>query len=135
MAIIPIRQNLLCFELGLRPDLTGGGNESSRVAFHFSQGTSNSFAESITAADFGEFLSERQSLLDAIENRRRDRDIAFAGQPVAHRADVVIDTKDLLDHHDGRFRRTGGIGAIAAQFETVRSRQFDILSHGSSICV
>ena len=69
MAIIPIRQNLLCFELGLRPDLTGGRNESSRVAFHFSQGTSNSFAESITAADFGEFLSERQSLLDAIEHR------------------------------------------------------------------
>src|SRR5258705_2916544 len=71
--------------------------------------------------------------LDAVEDRRRNRDIAGACQPVADRADVVIDAKDFLDHDDGRLGRASGIGAIGAQFESVRSRQCDVLSHGSSI--
>ena len=68
--------------------------------------------------------------LDAVEDRRRDRDIALAGETVADAADVVIDAKDFLDHHHRRLGRAGGIGAVAAQLKIVRSRQFYVLSHG-----
>src|ERR1700704_621979 len=71
--------------------------------------------------------------LAAVEDRRRDRHIAGACQPVADRADVMIDAKNLLDHDDSRLGCTSGIGAIGAQFKSVRSRQCDVLSHGSSI--
>src|SRR6267142_6101295 len=45
----------------------------------------------------------------------------------------MIDAKNFLDHDDGRLGPAGGIGAIGAQFKSVRSRQCDVLSHGSSI--
>ena len=71
---------------------------------------------------------------DAIEDRRRDGDIAVAGDTVADRANVVIDAEDFLNHHHRRLGRACRVGAIAAQLKVIRSGQFDILSHGSSIC-
>jgi hypothetical protein len=47
----------------------------------------------------------------------------------------MIDAKDFLDHHHRRPGRGGGVGTIAAQLKIVRSRQFDVFSHGSSICL
>ena len=58
-------------------------------------------------ARIGDFIRRVAALeirLGAIEDRRRDRDIARGGDTVADRADVVIDAKDLLDHHDGALR-------------------------------
>src|SRR5260370_21799436 len=71
--------------------------------------------------------------LDAVEDRGRNRGVTCISQEIEHRADVVIDAKDLLDHHDRAFGRTRRVRAIAAKFKTVRSRQLDVLSHGSSI--
>ena len=80
--------------------------------------------------DFIRRIAALKIRLGAIEDRRRDRDIAFGREAVAHRADMVIDAENFLDHHDGRLRLAGGVGAIGTEFETVRSRQFKVFSHG-----
>ena len=36
----------------------------------------------------------------AVEHRRSERGVAFAGQPVADRADVMIDAEDFLNDDD-----------------------------------
>ena len=64
----------------------------------------------------------------AIEHRRRQRRIAFAGQPIAHRADVMIDAENLLDEDDAALGLAGRIGAIGAEFETVGRRQCKMLT-------
>ena len=54
-----------------------------------------------------------------VEQCRRDRGIAFRGEPVADRADVVIDAEDFLDDYDAAFGGAGRIGAIGAQLKLV----------------
>ena len=68
-------------------------------------------------------------LLHAIEHRRRDRHIACVGQPIGHRADVVIDAENFLDHDHCALRRALRIGAVGAELEAVRRRERHILSH------
>ncbi|KAH2775413.1 hypothetical protein KXW38_002350, partial [Aspergillus fumigatus] len=87
-------------------------------------------------AGIGDFVRRVAALevrLEPVEDRRRDRDIAFGGKAVAHRADMVVDAEDLLDHHDGPLGGTRGIGTIPAELESVRCGQGNVLSHGSSI--
>ena len=104
-----------------RPDTLDRIDRGLGVAQHRRPvGIGDEFAR---VGDFVRRIAALEIRLDAVEDRRRDRDIACARETVADRADVVIDAKDLLDHHDGRLGRACGIGAIAAQFETVRSRQ------------
>ena len=55
-----------------------------------------------------------------VEHRGRQRRIAFAGQPVAHRADVMIDAEDFLNDDDAALGFSGRIGAIGAELEIVR---------------
>ena len=59
-------------------------------------------------------------LLRAVEQRRRHRGIAFAREPVADRADVMIDAENFLNDDDAALRRAGRIGAIGAELETCR---------------
>src|SRR5665647_1899075 len=47
----------------------------------------------------------------------------------------MIDAENLLDHDDRSFGGARRVGAIAAQLKMIRSRQFDVFSHGSSICL
>ena len=56
----------------------------------------------------------------AVEHRGRQRRIALAGQPVAHRADVMIDAEDFLNDDDAALGLAGRVGAIGAELEIVR---------------
>jgi hypothetical protein len=58
-------------------------------------------------------------LLLAVEQRGRERGVAFGREPVAHGADVMIDAEDFLDDHDAAFGGAGWIGAIGAQLKLV----------------
>src|SRR5512139_54049 len=58
-------------------------------------------------------------LLLSVEQRRRNRGIAYAREPVADRPNVVIDAEDLLDDYDAAFGRAGRVGAIGTQLKLV----------------
>src|ERR1051326_6935812 len=45
--------------------------------------------------------------LDAIEERRRHRDVAVGGEAVRQLPDVLVHAEDLLNHHAGAARRAG----------------------------
>src|SRR2546429_5786201 len=91
-------------------------------------------ATNLRHRDFFRRIAALEIALDAVEDRRRDGDIAFIREAVADCPDVVIHAQDLLDHHDCRLGRRGGIGTIAAPFKNFRSRQFDVFFPGASIC-
>src|SRR5262249_47390990 len=69
-----------------------------------------------------------EALLAAIEQGRRDRRVAFLGEPVTGGADVMIDAKNLLNDHDSALGRTGGIGAIGAQLVAVAGGEREVLA-------
>jgi len=70
-------------------------------------GISSGLATNLRAThrDFFRRIAAQEIALDAIEDRRRDGDIAFIREAVADSADVVIDAEDFLDHHDCRLGR------------------------------
>ena len=63
-----------------------------------------------------------------VEQRRRNRGIAFAGQPVADRANVMIDAEDFLNDHDAALGRARRVGAISAQLKLVGGREREMLT-------
>ena len=67
---------------------------------------------------------------ETVEHRRRHRDITERRQPVAHRADVVIDAENLLHHDQAAFRRALRIGAIGAERMLVGGGEFELLTQG-----
>jgi hypothetical protein len=68
---------------------------------------------------------------ETVEHRRRHRDIAERRQPVAHRADVVVDAENLLHHDQPALRRALRIGAIGAERMLVGGREFELLTQGN----
>src|SRR3977135_3083886 len=70
--------------------------------------------------------------LNAIEHRRRDREISQRGEAIAHRANVMIDAKNLLDHHQAALRLPLRLRAISTELETVRSGEVDFRTQGST---
>jgi hypothetical protein len=58
-----------------------------------------------------------------IEQSRRYGDVALASETVAHRANVVIDAKDLLNDDDAALGRSAWLSAVGAELETIRSDQ------------
>jgi len=70
--------------------------------------------------------------LNAIEHRRRDREISQRGEAIAHRANVVIDAENLLDHHQAALRLSLRLRAISTELETVRSGERDLRTQGST---
>src|SRR5215510_3915574 len=69
-----------------------------------------------------------EALLAAIEQGRRDRGVAFLGEPVTDGANVMIDAKNLLNDHDSALGRTGGVGAIGAQLVAVAGGEREMLA-------
>ena len=68
---------------------------------------------------------------EAVEHRRRHRRIAEPRQPVADRADVMVDAENLLHHDQAAFRRAGRIGAIGAERVLVAGGECELLTQGS----
>ena len=65
-----------------------------------------------------------------VEQGRRHGGVAFAREPVADRADVMVDAEDFLNDHDAALGRARGIGAIGAQLELVGGREREMLTQG-----
>ena len=67
-------------------------------------------------------------LLRAIEQRRRHRGVAFVGEAVADRADVLVDAENFLNDDDAALRRARRIGAIGAELMAVGGGQCELLT-------
>ena len=65
---------------------------------------------------------------EAVEHRRRHRHIAERRQPVADRADVVIDAENLLHHDQAALRRAFRIGAVGAERMLVGGGECELLA-------
>ena len=52
----------------------------------------------------GRVIADIDAGLDAVENRRRDGEIACRREAVGHRADVMVDAENLLDDDDAALR-------------------------------
>ena len=83
-----------------------------RVAQHRTPiGVGDEFAR---IGDLVRRIAAFEVLLLTVEQRRRYRRVAFAREPVADRADVVIDAEDFLNDHDAPLGGAGRIGTIGA---------------------
>ena len=63
-----------------------------------------------------------------VEQRGRDRRIAFLRELVGDGADVLVDAEDFLDDHHAALGRAGRVGAIGAQLELVGGREREMLT-------
>ena len=54
-----------------------------------------------------------------VEQCRSDGGVAFTGQTVADRANVMIDPENLLDDYDAALGGAGRVGAIGSQLKLV----------------
>src|SRR4051794_13048430 len=83
-------------------------------------------------------IAALKPFLGTIEQRRRDRVVAFLGEPIADRADMMIDAKDFLNNDDAALGRAFGIGAIRSQLVLVvrgegeMLTQVDLLLHDAA---
>jgi len=80
------------------------------------------------AGDLVGRVAALEALLGAIEQRRRDRRVAFLRQPIADVADVVVDAEDFLNDHDAAFGRSRRISAIGAQLMAVVCGQSEMFT-------
>ena len=64
-------------------------------------------------------IADFEAGLGAVEQGRRDRQIAMRGVEVGDRANVMIDAHDFLNDDNAAARRAGGVGAPGAEFEAV----------------
>src|SRR5579863_1793300 len=80
------------------------------------------------AGDLVRRIAALEIRLLTIEQGRRHRGVTLAGEPVAHRADVMIDAENLLDDDNAAPGRTARVGAIGAELEAVRRRQCELLT-------
>ena len=65
---------------------------------------------------------------ETVEHSRRHRHVAERRQPVADRADVMIDAENLLHHDQPAFRRAGRIGAVGAERMLIGGGEFELLT-------
>ncbi len=78
--------------------------------------------------DLGRRITRLVVLLRPVEQRRRDRGVAFLGKVVADLADVLVDAENLLNDDDAALRRAGRIGAIGAKLEAVGRGEREMLT-------
>src|SRR5579863_3331960 len=104
----------------------GGGQERDGPAHAEADDADRSVL--LGRVDRGLGIAALEIRLLTIEQRRRHRGVTLAGEPVAYRADVMIDAENLLDDDDAARGRTAWIGAIGAELETVRRRQCELLT-------
>lgn len=79
--------------------------------------------------DFSHRIANLDAWSNAVKQCGRDRHIAIGGIAISYLADVIIDTEDLLYHHDGAARLSCWLGTICAQAMAIGGRQLDNLSH------
>ena len=68
---------------------------------------------------------------EAVEHGRRHRHKPKRGEPVANRADVMIDAENFLHHDQAALRRALRIGAIGTELMLVRGGEFKLLTQGN----
>src|ERR1019366_1178383 len=68
---------------------------------------------------------------EAVEHRGRHRLIAERGQPVADRADVMVDAENFLHHDQPTLGRALRIGAVGAERMLVGGGEFELLTQGN----
>src|SRR3984957_2650167 len=66
---------------------------------------------------------------NAIEQGRRNRDVAECSKTVSDRADVTINTEDFLNDDDSALGRPRWINAISIKLVAVAGSQFEVRSH------
>ena len=71
----------------------------------------------VISLQYTDKVTELDTALLAVEHRRGQCHVTVGGKTVAHRADVAVDTENLLDHHDTAFRRAHalGVGAVSGE--------------------
>ena len=79
--------------------------------------------------DVGRRVTDVHAALVAVEQRRRDHEVAVGGKPVADAADVAVDAEDLLRDDDRSARRADRIRAPCRQPEAVTGGEFDETTH------
>src|SRR5439155_3951483 len=82
-----------------------------------------------SAVDVGGLVTALEAALGAVEDGRRQRDIAVLGETVGHVLDVVVDAEDLLDDHDPALGLAGGRRAVRVKRVIVLCRELDHLTH------
>src|SRR5271155_3990908 len=69
---------------------------------------------------------------NAIEQSRRNRDVAERSKTVSDRADVTINAEDFLNDDDSALRRPRWIDTIGVELVVVAGSQCEVRSHGWS---
>ena len=67
--------------------------------------------------------------LDAVEERRCDREVAVGGKAVGDAADVFVRAEDLRGHDDQAARLAGGLCDVCVKLVSVRCFQLNSLAH------
>ncbi len=65
---------------------------------------------------------------EAVEQRRRHRDITLRREPVADIADMAVDAEYLLRDHHRALRLAGRVGAIGAERVAVAGGEREMLA-------
>ena len=87
------------------------------------------------AADFpagrhiGLIVAQLHTLLDPVEQSRRDRQIALGGKTVGHGADVAVGAEDFLDDDQPAARLSGRLGLVGVERMAVGGLERDGLAH------
>ncbi len=86
-------------------------------------------AQLTAAGDGGLVVTELDAPLGAVEEGRRDGEVALRGETVRDPAHVIVDAEDLLHDHDRATRFGARVGAVGGKSVTVRRRQLDRFPH------
>ena len=80
-------------------------------------------------------VGELDAPLPAVEEGRRDGQIAFPGKPVGDLADMAVDAENFLDDDDAALGAAFGVAfrpsAVGVEFMAVGRRQSDGLAHSA----
>ena len=79
-------------------------------------------------------VAQFDARLDAVEGRRRHRQVALRCIAVGDRADVRVDAEDLLQHDDRALGGAGRLGDVGGEGEAVGGLQVDECTHGGLLC-
>jgi hypothetical protein len=83
------------------------------------------------ALDVGRRVADLDARFDAVEQGRRDGEEAVGRVSVGDAADVAVDPKYLLDHHEAALRRPRRPRHVGRQLEPVGCLKPDRLTHAA----
>jgi len=76
-------------------------------------------------------VAELDVRFEAVKQGGRDADESFAGVPVRHRADGLVDSEDFLDNNNGAYRLAGRRCHVCVEVMPVPRLQCDPITHRS----